>query len=42
MVVSAAAAGQRATDTITKPTRQALPDPEPGARPPAGREIEAT
>jgi antirestriction protein ArdC len=42
MVVSAAAAAQRATDTMTEPTRQALPEPEPGARPPADREIEAT
>ena len=41
MVVSAAAAAQRATDTITEPSRQALPEPEPDDRSAADREIEA-
>ena len=38
MVVSAAAAAQRATEKITEPSRQ----PEPAARPASDREIEAT
>jgi antirestriction protein ArdC len=41
MVVSAAAAAQRATDKITEPSRQALPEPEPDDRPATDREIEA-
>ena len=41
MVISAAAAAQKATDTITDPSRQALPEPEPPARPAPDREIEA-
>jgi hypothetical protein len=42
MVVSAAAAAQRATEKIIEPSRQALPEPEPAARPASDREIEAT
>lgn len=42
MVVSAAAAAQRATEKITEPSRQGLPKPEPAARPASDREIEAT
>jgi antirestriction protein ArdC len=41
MVVSAAAAAQKATDVITEPSRQALPEPEPAAQPASDREIEA-
>jgi antirestriction protein ArdC len=41
MVVTAAAAAQRATDLITEPSRQALPEAEPAGRPAADREIEA-
>jgi antirestriction protein ArdC len=44
MVVSAAAAAQRATDLITEPSRQALAEPEPEPEPAeagAEREIEA-
>jgi len=41
MVVSAAAAAQRATDMITEPSRQALKEAEPATQPVPGREIEA-
>ncbi len=41
MVVSAAAAAQRATDMITEPSRQALKEAEPATRPVPEREIEA-
>jgi antirestriction protein ArdC len=41
MVVSAAAAAQRATDKITELSRQARPEPEPAARQATDREIEA-
>ena len=40
MVVSAAAAAQRATDMITEPGRQALPEPGPAAQPVPEWEIE--
>ena len=41
MVVSASAAAQKATDMITEPSRQALQEAEPAARPAQDREIEA-
>ena len=41
MVVSASAAAQKATDMITEPSRQALRETEPAARPAQDREIEA-
>ena len=41
MVISAAAAAQRATDMITAPSRQAVPEPEPATRPAPDHEIEA-
>ena len=41
MVVSAAAAAQKATDLITEPSRQAFKEAEPAAPPVPDREIEA-